>query len=1428
MNVFVSKPVFSVFRLTLRTLPMRTASLALGRAETGTVARVVKDTSGLVTATRNLGGRSMRRSPFCPTSIASISVALCVMFLICVGTVRPAVGQSANTGTVVGTVTDPTGAVVDSADVNLTDPSVHASRSAKSNSTGRYILVDVPPGNYELSFSKQGFSMAKTHIAVEVGQSLTLNMTLNVGGANTVVEVTAVGNELQTMNATVGNTINNLTIDNLPALGRDVSTFIALQPGVSPDGSVAGTVVDQSAFTLDGGDNTNDMDGSMSVYTKSFAGDPTGGVANQNSIGPSVGGKGVGGATGVLPTPQDSVEEFKVNTAGQTADFNSSSGSEVKVVTKRGSDAWHGTAYEYYKDNNWSSNSWQNNHNNPITPIPSFHYSRYGGAIGGPLIPKEVLGGKTYFFFNYEGFNFPNSETIVRNVPSPALRQGLLTDDVTGTLYNLNPTAVTYNGITYPGTANDPRGIGINPLVQTIWNKYEPPSNASCTLSLCDGGNILGFSANLAQPTTSKFAVGRLDHDFSSKWHLMSSYRWYALKAAADSQVDIGGFFPGDKLGTPASQSSLPQQAFLWTAGLTTNISTNTTNDLHYSFLRNFWQWKRIGDTPQTATLGGALEIDSGQSAGFGQVNDLGPYNVDTQNTRNRFWDGHDQMLRDDISMLKGNHLFTFGGTYEHNWDYHQRTDNGGGINNQIVYELGNGTSGSGLAQDIPLCTRAGVTITGCSSLSAAALGMVSIAQVAYTRSGANLTLNPIGSPAFDKSTIPYYNVYFSDTWHMKPTFTLTYGLGWTLEMPPVEANGKQVELVDSSDQPISGAAYLGARKRAALLGQNYNPEIGFALLGNTANGPKYPYNPFYGSFSPRVAAAWSPHFDSDSVAGKLFGHEDTVVRVGYGRIFGRLNGVNLVLVPLLGPGLLQPTQCVTGLSNGNCGAGGSNTATTAFRIGVDGLSAPLQQASATLPQPYFPGVNGISAATASALDQNFRPNEVDSVNLTIQRQLSRKVILEIGYIGRRITHEYQPVNLNAVPYMMTQGGQQFAQAYKNVVLQLCGGVQGLAGGGCNGNGAGKPLAATSITPQPFFEHAMNPAYCQIGGVASTCTAAMVTNELANLTKAQVWSLWSDLDGGVGCATCSGQGFVFNGVPGTTMMNNINPAIGGTSPQMTSGPADIGSSGYGNYNAGFASLKMADWKGLTLQSNFTYSKALGTGALVQATGGYTPDDPFNLGTQYGLQTFNRKFVYNFFFVYQPPFFKGQSGLLGRALGGWTFSTVFSAGSGAPVELFTSTGDGQEYGAGDNANYFGNENAVPVAPAKSGHVYSQPGNFPNLFKAGPAAINDFRNPILGLDNKDCGFGCFPGLPYWNMDLSVRKNFRVAEGISMEIQGVFANVFNHNQFLDPDGFYASYLAPIDSSGPGSFGTLSGGSAQEEPGGNRQIEVGLRVRF
>jgi Carboxypeptidase regulatory-like domain len=1394
----------------------------------------------------------------------SMKLALFLLVVICVGSALPTWAQSASTGTVAGSVTDPSNAVVAGATVTLTDKSTNIARTTSTNSTGRYVFIDVTPGIYSIAISKAGFATTKTeNQEVKVGASLTVNLSLQVGGASVVVEVQGVGNELQTMNATVGNTVTAIAIDSLPTIGRDVNTFIELQPGVSAGGDVAGAVNDQSYFSLDGGNNTNDMDGSGGVYTNTqqslVIGDPTGGMSVQSFT--------YGAPSGVMPTPADSVEEFKVNTAGQTADFNSSAGAEIKVVTKRGTSTFHGTAYEYYKDNNWSSNSWQNNQNNwegvaecgspgcGHIGLPSYHYSRFGGAIGGPLTPKEVLGGKTFFFFNYEGFRYPSAQTITRNVPSPALRLGLLTDSSTGAItYNLNNAPVTFNNITYPANMGcpglcDPLGLGLNPLVSQIWNKYEPQSNATCSQSLCDGANVLGFAGNLNTPISSNFDVARIDHDFGSKNHFMASYRYYKINVAGNEEVDIGGFFPGDKLGVPASASSDPVQDWYLVAGLTTNITTNTTNDFHYSWLRNWWAWGRNGAPPQIAGLGGALELDSGQSA----TQDLGPFNVNNQQIRRRFWDGHDQMFRDDLSMLKGNHLFQFGGAYQHNWDYHQRNDSGGTINAFPVYSLGNGTNGSGVgAGDYPCATTATISTSAktCDSLFATVLGVTSIASQTFMRAGSSLTLQPPLSNAFDKSKIPYYNVYFSDTWHLKPTFTFTYGLGWTLEMPPVEEQGKQAVLVDAANQPITTEGYLANVQKAALAGQVYNPEMGFALVGNTSNGLKYPYNPFYGEFSPRVAVAWNPKFDSDSFGGKIFGHQDTVVRGGYGRQYGRTNGVVQVLVPLLGLGLEQPVACrsnLVGATPGSwaCGASGAGTygvsPTQAFRVGSTasasgGPTVPLiNSVSTTLPQPVYPGFNNTFSSSPEGLDPNFRASAIDSFDFTIQRQLSRRVTLELGYIGRRITHEYQPVELNPVPYMMTLGGQQFKQAYANVVLQYCNGLAGLAGGGCGGAAGPNPGA---VTAQPFFETALKgTGYCN--GFAN-CTQAVVANEGANgtgnLTNAQVWGIWSDLDSGVGCpasgcAVVNGNVGAFNfprslqstPIPGTCTGTNTN----GCSGSYTDGAYLNASIGYGNYNAGFASVKMADWHGLTMQSNFTWSKALGLGAQAQSSSVLTALDPFNLKEMYGRQAWDRKFIYNAFFVYQPPFFKGQSGFMGRVLGGWTFATIFAAGSGVPTQVGTTFGDYQAFGACDGVGCgdYDMENAVPIGKVPSVHANNcinnaacgnQTNGYPfNYFPNGVNQAMNWRNPILGIDNRDGGAGILGGLSYWNMDFSIKKSIRVMESVNLEFQGVFANLLNHNQWTD------NFLGLYNNGGFGALG-LNG---EGEP---RNIELGVRVRF
>ena len=1363
-------------------------------------------------------------------SLFAIALFLCICALL------PAalLSQSASTGTVAGTVTDPSGAAIAAATVTLTDKATNIPRVASTNENGRYVFVDIPAGTYDVNVSKQGFRISKlSGQAVNVGSALTLNVTLEIGSVAESVEVTASNAELQTLNATVGNTISGTALESLPSVSRDAATFFTLQPGVAPDGSVAGAAMDQNSFQLDGGQNTNDMDGSMNIYTPSFAGDVTGGLIRNQ-----VTGNAGGGPTGVMPTPIDSIEEFKVSTTNQTADFNSSAGSQVSMVTKRGTNAWHGTGYEYYLDNNWSANTFDNNSNvNPLTgkpvPVPSYHYSRFGFAGGGPIIAKEILGGKTYFFANFEGFRWPNSESITRDVPTASMREGLLFFG--GTYYNLNPTAVTFNGVTYPGTNLDPRGVGINSQVEQMWSKMPLPTNTTgCSggLSLCDntaaGGNVGTFTGNVGLPQTSNFGVARLDHDFGAKWHFMSSYRYYKLVRATDSQVDIAG-------GTPTSLSARPQVPWFFAAGLTTNISTNTTNDLHYSYLRNFWQWGSGGDTSQLAGLGGALD-PFGQS----QAQSLSPYNVDTQNTRTRFWDGQDNMVRDDVSILHGNHLFQFGGTYQRNWDFHERSDNGGGINFQPVYELGiTASSGINMNGFIP-ATVAAADATNFGRDYAAVLGIVSISQTAFTRSGNSLTLNPPLTPAQDKSTIPYYNVYFSDSWRMKPSFTLTYGLGWTLEMPPVEQLGRQVELVDQAGQQIDSQAYLKAREAAALQGQVFNPELGFALVGNTGGGQKYPYNPFYGAFSPRIAAAWNPSY-SDGLLGKVFGQGKTVVRGGYSRIFGRLNGVDLVLVPLLGTGLIQPVQCIDPQSptagNGTCaGTQGSNPM-NAFRIGsgtgADGLTAPIPTPSATLPQPDFPGFNAIAAGAGEALDRNFRPDESDQFDLTIQRQINSKTMIEVGYIGRRITHEYQPINLNAVPFMMTLGGQSFAKAYAAIETSL-GCATSVIACGANVPAAKLPGGApnpaytayfNALPTQAFFETSLSgTGYCggSYAGVALTsCTATAAFNQISNLEQQNVWSLWSALD--QGDATCSATqacGFNF----ARTMMNS--PIAGspfGGNGQLTSGVGENASIGYGNYNAGFVTLKMSDWHGLTLQQNFTYSKALGTVSVVQATSGFTTVDPYNIGAGYGLQPFDRKFVYNVFAVYEPPFFKGQHGVIGRLLGGWSFAPIFTAGSGLPLELNTTNGDGQAFGEADANNFAADENAVLTCAnnfgssrhnnvAGSGGVGTA-GNV-NLFANPQAVFGCMHDPILGLDGGAGGAGVLRGMPFWNVDFQVKKNIHINERFSAEFQSIFTNVFNHDQLADPTLSLAS---------PQSFGVLS--TQVNTP---RSIEVGIRFRF
>ncbi|HEY3835753.1 MAG TPA: carboxypeptidase regulatory-like domain-containing protein, partial [Bryobacteraceae bacterium] len=560
--------------------------------------------------------------------------------------------QTSSAGAVSGVVLDQQGAAIQGVDVRIIDPRTNTTLSTVTNDAGRFVFPAVPPATYNVTFTKPGFTTRKvSKQQVSIGGDLTLNATLEVGSVSNVVEVTASpGAELQTVNASVGSAVSGASLTLLPLFGSDVSSLANLQPGVSPEGATAGAMYDQNVFQLDGGNNSNDMDGSMRDYTGSFSKSAFGGMAGAAAAGPP---------SGVVPTPPDTIEEIKVSTSGTTADFNGASGSQIQVVTKRGTNDFHGSAYYYYNSSNVAgANSWDNNHtllpDGSATPIPISHNQHYGFTIGGPILPK-MLGGKTYFFFGLEGFNFNNSALINRQVPTATLRAGVIQINEGGTYvpYNVNPFPVTVGGTTYQpaacGTIScDPRGIGLNSQVSQIWNKFMPlPNNTN----LGDGNNVEGFQGQALLPERTKAIVGRIDHDFGDKWRLFSTYRYYGLTQLTTNQIDIGGALPGDKFGVPAARAPRPQKPELFVVGLSTTISPTMTNDFHWNFTKIWWQWASSAAPPQLPGLGGALEI-GGETA-----NALIPYNVNNQSVRQRFWDGHDTLWKDDVTKISSNHV---------------------------------------------------------------------------------------------------------------------------------------------------------------------------------------------------------------------------------------------------------------------------------------------------------------------------------------------------------------------------------------------------------------------------------------------------------------------------------------------------------------------------------------------------------------------------------------------------------------------------------------------------------------------------------------------------------------------------------------------------------------------------------------------------
>src|SRR3954468_16139099 len=302
-------------------------------------------------------------------------------------------------GTVSGELSDATGAVVQGASVMLSDEEKGFNFVTSSDASGRFLFRSVAPGLYSVTAEAKGFSKATSaRFKVDVNQNATTNLTLKVGASATTVEVGAQSEAIQTEDAETGQVVNRRFINNLPLIDRNVITLTSLAPGVTPMDEQCGADCTGTNFVSNGSrGSTADILTDGASVTNS---EPNGGIT----------------AATYLPSPE-AVEEFKVEQTNFSAEYGFSGASVVNMITRSGTNSFHGSAYDFLRDQAFDANNWFNNHFG--VPIPHLRRNNYGATIGGPIVKN-----KTFFFFDYDGFRQASLGNAQAGVPSDAMRTG--------------------------------------------------------------------------------------------------------------------------------------------------------------------------------------------------------------------------------------------------------------------------------------------------------------------------------------------------------------------------------------------------------------------------------------------------------------------------------------------------------------------------------------------------------------------------------------------------------------------------------------------------------------------------------------------------------------------------------------------------------------------------------------------------------------------------------------------------------------------------------------------------------------------------------------------------------------------------------------------------------------------------------------------
>jgi hypothetical protein len=1327
-----------------------------------------------------------------------------------------------------GTVTDPSGGAIVGANVTLSNDQSKLERSMDTGPRGEYKFLAVPPGTYTLTISAKGFARyTQTALQLLVNTPATVNLQLKIGAATESVTVTTEAPALNLVDASIGNPFNETQVKQIPLEGRNVPDLLSLQAGVSYTG------------------NRSDMDDPKVKDQDSRNGSVNGARSDQSNItldGVDVNDQSNGYAfTSVLPTTLDSVQEFRVTTSNYNADQGEGSGAQVALVTKSGTNALHGSFYEYHRNTLTSANDWfvkgaetrLGQSNTPDKLIRNV----FGASLGGPL-KKDRL----FYFLNYEGTRRREEDSTVRTIPSPNLCRGILQyNDVNGGLQTLTQAQLSNPNL-------DPLGFGINPAIENA-SHTGYFDRTFCTgqfptndISVGDKLNYSGFRFRAPISFDNNAFIVRLDYHLSADGKHTLFWRG-GLQNINNPQEP---FLPGSP---PMQIMSDHSNGFV--VGYTAVLSPTLVNAFHFGFTRQSTGF--VGNTNQEWNT--FYGLDQGFS-----------YSHNSQTPVYNFLD--------DFSWTKGTHSLQFGGnvgivrdprlSFQHSFNQGKGATNwmsptgfantGGGYLDPA--NIGLPEPASSFQYDYPMLGL---------------LGMVSDVVANYNYDKQSNVLNP-GVPVKRDYGLEWYELYAQDSWRVKSNLTLTYGLRWSLFPPPWEVHGYQASpTCYAADNPIVGCpswAYnLGTEfsqmEANMTQGMGYDtiPLVGFRLGGSANNGPGW-YDFQKSNFSPRTSFAYSPR-PKDGWLKKLFGDSDkTVIRGGFSRVYDRAGMQLLSTFDANPPGGLGAT-----IQNACCVFGYDDAAhvprITNVNIvptyGCDPTSDTCNNpANQVFLQPAPPALHPLPGGQAITwgLDQSLKTPYSYAFDFSIGRELPNRVSLQLAYVGRLgrnlLTQRDLRQPLDVVDtktgidyYAAATALAKVAFAHPNSSFPTYQDYVNFVSNSINDAAIGPTAAYWHDMLPPLQKGATSYAsYGNFAGINMLPGSAGLIQAVYDLYYDPFLSYAGnevvgignvDLYGGVGDNL--GQFYSPCGRPGCTGPGAgtfASPFGGGFGNYLNNQATSMfawSSIGKSNYNALQATVRKQFSGGAQFDLNYTYSKSIDiTSSATRlswesccnvGTPGTRLANAFSPRSRRGVSDFDTTHQINANWIVELPVgrgkrFAGNASTLGDAfIGGWQVSGLARWTSGFPFTI-------------DNGNFWPtnwDEQGIAqlIAKPKTGRYLQSDGSV-SVFANPAAAIGDFRHPYPGEGGSR---NAIRGDGYVGWDMALSKRWKMPwESHSVQFRWEVFNVANQHRFNVDSGLQSGTACACIGSLqqlPSSFGDYTGLLTQP-----RVMQFALRYEF